>query len=88
MTGAEITELQTYDDQGDDGEHTQQREVYDECRATEEPQQVVQGMCRLWHDSELSDEHRTASDAQSADDHPWREDVPQDDSRKNRVPQE
>lgn len=45
-------------------------------------------MCRLRHNPELSDEHRATGDAQSANDHPWREDVSEDESCKERVPQQ
>lgn len=45
-------------------------------------------MCWLWDDPEFSYEHRTTCNAQRADDHPWREDVSEDESCEECIPQQ
>lgn len=45
-------------------------------------------MCGFGYDAEHSDEDGATGDEESAEDHPWREDVAQKESSKERVPEE
>lgn len=42
----------------------------------------------LWYDTEDCDEDSSAGDEEGANEHPWREDVTEEESSKERIPKE
>ena len=45
-------------------------------------------MCWFGYDPEYSDEDSSAGDEEGANEHPWREDVTEEESSKERIPKE
>ena len=67
--------VKTHDDQSHHSKRSKQRKIHYECWAVEQCQKILQRASRLRHNSEDSNENGTACDAESADDHPRREDI-------------